>query len=46
MADIGQVKRRPIFHYLDLPLFQNNVGLVVVASRSSQQIKIEIDENS
>ena len=38
MADIGQVCRRPVFHDLDLPPFQNNVGLVpgVVTSGSSQ----------
>ena len=38
MADIGQVCRRPVFHDLDLPPFQNNVGLVpgVVTSGISQ----------
>ena len=38
MADIGQVCKRPVFHDLDLPPFQNNVGVVpgVVKSRSSQ----------
>ena len=32
------VCRRPVFHDLDLPLFQNNVGVVpgVYKSRSSQ----------
>ena len=47
MADIGQVFQASSFHDLDLPPFQNNVGLVpgVVTSGSSQQIKIEIDNN-
>ena len=30
MADIGQVNRRPGFKDLDLPHFQNNVGVVRV----------------
>ena len=41
MAEIGQVCRGPGFQDLDLPPFQNNVGVVrvdrwVVTSRSSQ----------
>ena len=44
MTDIGQVCRRPVFHDLDLPPFQNNVGLVpgVVTSGSSQSKSITI----
>ena len=36
-----------VFHDLDLPPFQNNVGVDpgVVTFRSSQYIKIEIDKN-
>ena len=51
MADISQVCRRQGFQDLDLPPFQNNVGVVrvdrcVVTSRSSQYIKILIDKKS
>ena len=28
MADIGQVYRRPVFHDLNLPPFQNDVDIV------------------
>ena len=32
MADIGQVCRVPVFHDLDLPPFQNNIGVAVVGT--------------
>ena len=47
MANVDQVCRRPVSYNLDLPPFQNNVGVVpgIDTLRSSQQIKIEIDKN-
>ena len=32
MADIGQVCRLPVFRDLDLPPFQNNIGVAVVGT--------------
>ena len=32
MADIGQICRLPVFRDLDLPPFQNNVGVAVVGT--------------
>ena len=41
-ADIGQVYRRPGFHDLVLPLFQNNVGVVqgvVAGSKNLREVR-------
>ena len=42
------VDAHKFFHDLDLPPFQNNVGVVpdVIKSQSSRWIKIKMDKNS